>query len=353
VSPATCTDENGEGRVLPYFKRTDVDNAFYDAHLRGRLPLRIQDIHVHLNLPEHVRDVPKERLMSDWAMECGHVLPVEDAHLCAAELFPGINYSIAGFPFPIREAHLEENNHYLELEQRKGSITAFMCVMPHWDPEEVERRLVVGQFAGFKPYPDMVAGAKGASIGIHDFLPPRQWEILERHHKAVMLHIPRAGRLADDENVRELLSFRDRYPHVTIIIAHFGRSFCPVYLSEGLRKLGDVSGFHFDTSGVLNPAVYDIAFSCIDPYTILFGSDMPIFFWHGKREWTETTYTNLTREQFSWNLHHRDPAEEAGYTLFLYEQAKAILDAMERHGFTDSQKQAVFHDNARRILSGS
>ena len=101
-----------------------------------------------------------------------------------------------------------------------------------------------------------------------------------------MLHIPRAGRLADDENVRELRDFRQRFPRVKIIIAHFGRSFCPVYLSDGLRKLGDASGFFFDTSGVINPRVYDIAFSCINPSTILYGTDMPIFFWHGKREWT-------------------------------------------------------------------
>jgi predicted TIM-barrel fold metal-dependent hydrolase len=110
------------------------------------------------------------------------------------------------------------------------------------------------------------------------------------------------------------------------------------------------AGFFFDCSGVINPKVYDIAFSRIDPSRILFGTDMPTFFWHGRREWTETAYINLAREPFSWNRDRRDPAEEAGYTLFLYEQARSILDAMDRHGFSDSQKKAIFHDNAARIL---
>ena len=336
--------------MQPYFERTEADAAFYSSHIRDRLPPRILDVHVHLNLPEHVRDVPEERVLSDWAMECGHVLPVEDAGRCAAELFPGVDYGLVGFPFPIREANLKENNLYLARKQKDGLVAAFMCVKPEWDPEEVERELVEGGFAGFKPYPDMVSGRKGAQIAIPEFIPPRQWEILERQKKAVMLHIPRAGRLSDADNVRELRELRERYPHVRIVIAHFGRSFCPIYLSEGLRKLGDTAGFYFDTSGVINPAVYDIAFSCIDPSTILFGTDMPIFFWHGRREWTETTYINLTREPFSWNRNRRSPDIEASYTLFLYEQAKSILDAMDHHHFTAAQKLAVFHDNARRVL---
>lgn len=336
--------------MQPYFERTDVDVGFYENHLRDRLPPRIYDAHVHLDLTEHVRDLPREKLVEDWALECGIILPVEDAYRCAAELFPGVRYRIVGLPFPIKGGRLEENNRYLAQKQREGLITAFMCVRPEWDPAEVERQLIEGRFAGFKPYPDMVSGVKGAPIAIPDYFPPAQWEMLDRHRKAVVLHIPRPGRLADDDNVRELLELRQRYPRVTIVIAHFGRSFCPVYLSEGLRKMHGAEGFLFDCSGVINPAVYDVAFDSLDPSAILFGTDMPTFFWHGKREWTETAYINITREPFSWNRNRRSPAEEAAYTLFLYEQAKAILDAMDRHRFGASQKNAVFHDNTARIL---
>ena len=67
-----------------------------------------------------------------------------------------------------------------------------------------------------------------------------------------MLHLPRAERIASPENVRELLEISQRYPEVAIIIAHFGRSFCPYYLERGLEQLGqEGQGFYFDTTAGL------------------------------------------------------------------------------------------------------
>jgi predicted TIM-barrel fold metal-dependent hydrolase len=334
----------------PYFELTDLDKAFYGEHIAPRLPACIFDVHVHINLPEHVAMVPRERLLSDWALECGHVLPYEDAMACVGELYPDAAYSIAGLPWPIREADLRGNNEYLARLRAEGKLAPFMGVKPDWDGEAVERTLIEGGFAGFKPYPDMVSGVKGAEIGIFQFFPPEQWAILDRHNRAVMLHLPRKERFADGDNLRELREARQKYPNVTIILAHFGRSFCPYYLEEGLRQLSGADGFHFDTAAVINPAVYDVVFTHIPPESILYGSDMPILFWHGKREWTERTYRNLCRENYSWNTHRRPPQEEAMYTLFLYEQMRAILDAMDRHGLDEADKRGILGENARRVL---
>jgi predicted TIM-barrel fold metal-dependent hydrolase len=336
--------------MKPNLVRTETDEAFYQEHLRRRLPQSIFDVHVHLNLPEHIAAVPETRWLSDWALESGHLLPYDDACTCAKVLYPDLEYSIAGFPWPIREADMRQNNAYLATLRRQGKLAPFMAVRPEWPAAEIEQTLIEGRFVGFKPYPDMVSGVKGAEMSIFDFLPHEQWQILDRHKKAVMLHLPRRGRIADDDNIRELSIARDRYPDVGIILAHFGRSFCPVYLQEGLKKLGGADGYYFDTAAVINPAVYDVAFSRISPSRILYGSDMPILFWHGRREWTEREYRNLCREDFSWNRCRRPAAEEAGYTLFLYEQMRAILDAMDRHGFPDDGKKGVFGVNARRLL---
>ena len=77
---------------------------------------------------------------------------------------------------------------------------------------------------------------------------------------------------------------------------------------------------------------------------------MPICLFHGKREWTERAYINLSSEDFSWNTNRRSSNEEEEYTLFVYEQVRAILDAMDRNGFTDGQKEDVFFLNAKRLL---
>jgi predicted TIM-barrel fold metal-dependent hydrolase len=251
---------------------------------------------------------------------------------------------------PVKEADLRENNRYLADEQSKEKLTAFMCIKPKWSDEEIEKGLEEQGFLGVKPYPDMVSGVKGADISIFDFMPPHQWEILNRHRKAVMLHLPRKERLPADENIRELKQIRQKYPDLVIIVAHFGRSFCPFFLEEGLRKLGDADGFFFDTSAVLNPDVYDIAFTRLNPEQILFGTDMPISLFHGKREWTDRTYINLSSEDYSWNTDRRSPEEEAAYTLFIYEQVRAMLDAIERNGLSDDMKECIFFHNTERLL---
>jgi predicted TIM-barrel fold metal-dependent hydrolase len=337
--------------MQPYFDRTDLDRRFYGEWIRPRLPERIFDVHVHVNLPEHVAAVTEERRRSDWAIECGYVLPCEDAYAAAAELFPGTEYRIAGFPWPIREADLVANNRYLAEKRRQGLLNPFMAVRPGWDLERVDRELEAGAFVGFKPYPDMVSGRKGAEIGIFDFLPREQWRILDRRRGAVVLHLPRAERIASPENLRELREARQSFPEVTIIIAHVGRSFCPHYLQRALDELGaDAGGFFFDTSAVINPEVYDLAFGRLSPGKVLFGSDLPILFWHGRRTWTEREYRNLCREDYSWNRQHEPPEVEASYTLFIYEQVRAILDAAERHGLSRAQLEGIFHDNTARAL---
>jgi len=335
----------------PYFIRTPVDEAYYAEHLQNRLPPDIFDVHVHLNDAAHIANVPKSRFLTDWAMEAGHLLPVDDAYACVSEMFPGVNYRIAGMPWPIREADLVANNAYLAEPANRQRLAPFMAVRPEWSVDDIETALVEGAFVGFKPYPDMVSGVKGADMSIFDFLPHEQWEILNRHRKVLMLHLPRADRLAAPDNVNELLEARQKYPDVAIIVAHFGRAFCPVFLERGLDRMGDeAAGFFFDTTAVINPAVYDVAFSRLPVENILYGSDLPIFFWHGRREWTDRDYHNLCREDFFWNKERRSADEEAGYTFFLYEQMRAILDVMDKHGMGMTEKAGLFGANARKLL---
>jgi len=337
--------------MLPFFEYTEVDEMFYRNHLAPRLPSRIFDVHVHVFLKEHVDMIPEQSSKTFWANECATVLSCNDAHACARELYPDTEYAFAAFPTASPEADTKGMNEYIARKGREGKCVPLMMVRPEWNAAEVEKEMLAGNFAGLKPYPGMVRGGTRGEVGIFEFLPHEQWDIINRHKKAVMLHIGRKERFADENNIRDLLTAREKYPDATIIIAHLGRSYCPYYLEEGLRMMGDPGGFYFDTTAVINPDVYDVAFDSIPSGNILYGSDMHVLFWHGKREWDRKNYYNITREEYSWNTNRRSPEEEAGYTLFLYEQMKAILDAMEKHGFSQSQKSDIFGDNAMRALA--
>jgi len=334
---------------LPFEYRT-IDRDFFAQYLQERLPERIVDAHIHLNLPKHVADVPRERLLSDWALEVAHYQTLKTARATAEVLFPCIDYAFTGFPWPIREADLRENNAWLAELQKQGSVRPLMALRPEWPAEDVERVLLDGNFVGFKPYGDLVGNTKGAEISIFDFMTHDHLKIADRHRKIVTLHLPRAGRLPDDDNIRELLEIRDKYPNIHLIIAHLGRSYNPCHIIEGLDKLGDLSWFLFDTAAVFNPDVYKIAFDHISPEQLLYGGDLPITRLRGRREWTERSYVNLSDGDYTWNTNRKSPEVEATYTLYLYEQLKAMLDVMDHVGMPDKDRQMIFSCNAKRIF---
>jgi uncharacterized protein len=335
--------------MYSYFAKDANDERFYAEHTDGRLPGAVFDAHMHINLPEHVAGVSQGAIKGDWAMECGTVMTYEDALAYHKTLFPGVQMRMLAFPMPLAEADIPANNAYLASLPRTHGFTALMSIRPEWDAEYVERQLLEGGFAGFKPYPYMAASEKGAEVSIFDFLPPSHLEVADRYGKAVLLHLPRKGRLADDSNIREIREIVQKYTKLRLVIAHYGRCFNVKYLKEGLIKLGsDKDALYFDTAAVINPAVHQEALGRLRTDQILFGTDMPVLLWHGKRMWTETDYFNLCREDFSWNKHPY-PHEEKEYTFFVYEQLKAILDCIEQHSLPARVVKDIFYDNANKV----
>ena len=337
--------------MLSYFKKYENDSHFYVKHLKGRMPKVIIDAHVHMNLPEHVANVSEHIIKNDWALECGFLMANEDLKYYTAQLFPDTDYRTIAFPWPLREADIIANNEYLSRLVSQGDLNALMCIRPEWNAEYCERILLEGGFIGFKPYPYMASDTKGTEISIFDFVKREHLKILDKHKKALILHLPRRGRLPDDDNIREIKDIVNSYPDIHLIIAHFGRCFTIKHFLEGIRKLGeDKNAIYFDTSAVLNPEIYEAALESLDWTRILFGSDMPILLWHGKRKWTETEYINLCREDFSWNKHIEERKKEDHYTFFLYEQINNILNALQKKGAGDKEKQGLFSDNALKAF---
>lgn len=338
--------------IYDYFHYTELDRAFYEEHLRGRMPKRFLDAHTHINLPEHIRDVPASRIADDWALQNGMHMTADDAKFYYDKMFPDQEWAITAFPFPVKEAHIEDNNDYVARCADEGKIAyGLMCIKPEYSCEYIERELRTKNFSGVKPYPDMVSGQKGAEIGIFEFLPREQLRLAERMGIPVVMHLPRAGRMPDDGNIRELREIRQTYPDLKMVIAHCGRCYTPYHFSLALEKLGeDAKGFYYDTAAVLNPAVLRMALERLGPQRILYGTDEPIFLWHGYRDWTEKTYINLAREDFPWNAHHQDAAAEAGYTLFVYRQLDNLLTEIERAGLSAEEKEAIFFGNCRRVF---
>ena len=329
--------------VYEWFHKTETDRIFYEEHIKERLPVKILDAHVHMNRMEHVKGVSRERIAMDWALECGLHMDYEASQIYYGAIFPDREVERIAFPFPLPEVDIPGNNTYLAGLAQKKRIYALMSVRPEWTPEYCEQVLMQNPFAGFKPYPYLASPVKGADISIYDFMPKEQLAVLDRHKKAMVLHLPRKGRLPAPDNIKELREIRQAYPDIRIILAHYGRCFTAQMLQKGTKDLGeDLNGFYFDTAAVVNPDVHKLALETLDSSRILYGTDFPIMTWHGCREWHSDTPSNYCREAFSWN-HHEKKEEEDSFTYIAYVQLKNMLDAI---GEDEGLREKIFYKNA-------
>jgi glutamate-1-semialdehyde 2,1-aminomutase len=165
------------------------------------------------------------------------------------------------------------------------------------------------------------------------------------------LHVPKAARLGHPDNLREIREIRRRYPNLILVIAHLGRCYTEPHALEGLLPLADDPGIYFDTSAVLNPASHRIALQHIGPQRILYGTDNPVMYMRGRRQYRGRSYINRTNYDFFFNREREAPEVEAQYTLYLYEDLLAIKQACAEAGIQERQQiEAIFHDNAARLI---
>ena len=178
-------------------------------------------------------------------------------------------------------------------------------------------------------------------------------EVVNDRHGWVTLHIPKAARLGHPDNVREIREIRRRYPNIALVIAHLGRCYTEPHALEALPQFADDPGLFFDSSAVLNPACHRVALQHLGPRRILYGSDNPVMYMRGRRQYHERAYVNRTSYPFHFNR-DREPADiEARYTLFMYEDLRGIKLACDELGIVAREEiEMIFHANADRLITG-
>ncbi len=344
----------------PYFEYTDVDRRFLEERLDPWLPGEIFDAHRHVQLPEHL-DGSEEPYRRDSFPE-GIAGPesVEQARLGYEIMFPDREVEMLAFGSPQSNVRAAENNAYVSeeftetadgLEARpangKGGSCGLALNRPDWETERLLKELRWPAIIGVKPYERLNPGFEGGDASIFDFMPHHQLELMDELGAWLTLHLPRQERLADRENIEEIMELRARYPHLVLVVAHLGRSYAGRYAREGFPPLADDPGILFDNSAVLNPAVHALALDHFGPERIMWGSDQPVFYMRGRRRWDGDRYINLTSGDYAWNTDREPPEVEATYTLSLYEQMAACIDTILGLGFGDETIEAIFRDNAR------
>lgn len=345
-----------ETKLHHVFDYTEVDRAFWEKHLEDWVPQRLIDAHIHIVDPSfRIETVTEEMRRSYWVMELDEMMSAETAEHCFKTVYPGREISCVGFGYPMLGWEIESANEYVWTELPERNWTALAMVRPTWRAEQVEWLLSHPGVIGVKPYYaligyDATSRDRYIEASIFDMLPHHQLEVLNRHKAWVTLHVPRADRLGHPDNIREITMIREQYPDIRLVIAHFGRCYTLEHAKEAFPSLAGDEGLYFDNSAVLNPEVHRYAFEQFGPERILYGTDNPIFFMRGRRQWQGRKYMNRTSYPFYFNKEREDPSIEAYYTLYMYEALKAMKNASQSMQFGREEIEKIFWRNADRLI---
>ncbi|MHB0876701.1 MAG: amidohydrolase family protein [Anaerolineae bacterium] len=328
--------------------RERVDLPYYREHVAGFLPDRVIDFHTHVYLSEHLGPRPAPRNWAEYVSPRSWSLASLRRYY--ERVFPGKQIVPVIFGMPLDDPDVDAANRYTA-EVAPGNAYPFLLTRPQWSANELERRTRQGGFLGIKPYPTLAPKSE-ASVGVFDYLPHAHLEVAQQMGLCVILHLPRAGRLADPANVAELHEIDRRYPRLKLVVAHVGRAYCLPTAERGLAALRDCPGIRYDISANVNADVFALALHEVGPERLIFGTDLPAIAFRARRICEGDNYVNLVRRTGFTDSHLRPAAagEADGITFFVYEQIAAFRRAAESVGLDRTAIEAVFRTNAEALL---
>lgn len=347
----------------PLFAVTENDRRIYEEQIRDFLPDQIIDIHTHVWRRDLDPEVPSvraaEKRTVTWPSLVAADNSIEDLRETYRLLFPGKEVTPLIFGAGRAEL-LPARNAYVRKCAAETGYPALYYSRPTQSPDEIEEQIRAGGFLGLKSYLSLApAYLPGKEIRIFDFFPKRQLERLNQMGGAVMLHVPRDGRLRDPVNLGQILELKREFPRVRLIVAHIGRAYVESDVGGAFETLSECKDLLFDFSA--NCCEYAITrlLEAVGPGRVMFGSDLPILRMRTRRIEENGTYINLVPPGL-----YGDPAQDphlrevsAGeaekITFFMYEEILAFRRAAEKLGLSREDVERVFCRNARELLEGA
>jgi predicted TIM-barrel fold metal-dependent hydrolase len=219
------------------------------------------------------------------------------------------------------------------------------------DPlDDVIRRIEENNLVGYKPYLNFVDWKPAGDIEIFDMLTDEQMRFADEKGLIITLHIPRAGRLTDPVNQRQMVEICREYPNAKIVFAHIGRAYYMSNVVGGLAGIAECPNAYIDTAMVNHEGILEYAFNNFPRERILFGSDAPIALLKGKSVEINNQYAYLMAEDYRIGTAIYDSENAVVFTTFFYEQLRGVKRAAERAGLSKREIRGIFHDNAMNLF---
>ena len=332
-------------------KHTELDKRVYDSELKDFLPSRIFDTHVHLfdtsTLVPGCTIPPKSYLAS-----FGGAFTLEQCLEWTGALLPDMEFHLNSFGSPSYDSDLDASARYSGHISDNDRFFGMALVSPNEKIADIVGRVEKNRLIGYKPYLNFIDWKPSAEVTIDDMLPVEQMEYANEKGLAVTLHIPRPERLADPVNQKQMIDICNRYPQTKIIFAHIGRAYYLTNIIDQLDGIAACPNAYLDTAMVNHAGVLEYALRHFPRERILFGSDAPVAFLHGKSVEINNQYAYLMAEDVVIGSAIYDVEHVVAFTTFFYEQLRGIKQASTRAGLSQSEIEDLFFNNAHRLFTG-
>jgi len=327
------------------------DRQIYEREFRDWLPEKIFDSHVHAFDESNFQtgyNMPEKSCFQKF----GGTFTLEQCMEIAEVLLPDQEFSMNCFGNPDEEADLEAACKYTGEISDNKRVFGMALVSPKDNIETVKHRIKDYGLVGYKPYRNFVNWMDYEDVTIFDMLSPEQMEFANEKGLAITFHIPKAARLADPCNQKQMVEICQRYPNAKIIFAHIGRAYFMNNIIGFLDKINKCKNAYMDTSMVSHPGVLEYAFNNFPRERIVFGSDAPIAFLRGKSVEINDQYAYLMGENYAIGSTIYDADKIVQFTTFFYEQLRGLKEATTKAGFSRRELENFFYNNIYNLLSG-
>ena len=330
-----------------------TDFPIYRDEIAPLLPSRVLDFHVHVWQREHWREKPWETdAVGGKYMVVQEEYPPDQLDADLQRLFPDRPCEAVCFGFPSPAVDLARTNaDTARLGARPGRYPLLIAGRGLQPPDELRAQVSAGGFFGYKVFLNWYGDDYG-EVALADMLGAEEMALAEELRLIVLLHVPRARRLADSVVQAGVRDYAQRYPAARFVLAHCGRCYLPDEMSEAVGAVADLDNVYLDTAMVMDPTVLQIALEAVGPTRVVYATDLPIAAMRGRRVYVMDHWVDLVLPGYPPSGPYRVTASEIRATFMVYEIILALHRAAERVGLSAGEREALFYGNGRALLDG-
>jgi len=339
---------------------TNNIDEFYMEQIAPRLPGAILDFHTHIWMADQWFRKPGAINIKNSAdlgispaagymateLEYPAGMLAEDGRRC----FPGKDYRAVCFGQPTPAADIEKTNAYVAAAA-KGNPLLFPLMVAGGGkipPRAIEAEMDENGYFGFKVYMDWIGNDYG-NVRVEDMLTEAEMKIAERRRLVVMLHVPRAGRLADPEIQTGVEKLARACPNAAIVLAHCGRCYHPLEMNRAIDSITGLENVYMDTSMVMEPIVIEKAIRSIGAGRLLFATDFPVAAMRGKRVNIRGHWVDVVANGYP-ECQYRAPSDAFTPMYMAQEIALSVIIAADSAGAGDDALKNIFYNNGMKLL---